>query len=53
MLISYEGRIYMGIFDIFKISQIKAENQRLQFDNAQMQAKMDALGVNEYYETKA
>lgn len=43
----------MGIFDIFKISQIKAENQRLQFDNAQMQAKMDALGVNEYYETKA
>lgn len=43
----------MGIFDIFKISQIKAENQRLQFDNAQMQEKMDALGVNEYYETKA
>lgn len=43
----------MGIFDIFKISQIKAENQKLQFDNAQMQAKMDALGVNEYYETKA
>lgn len=43
----------MGIFDIFKISQIKAENQRLLFDNAQMQAKMDALGVNEYYETKA
>lgn len=43
----------MGIFDIFKTSQIKAENQKLQSDNAEMQEKMNALGVNEYYETKA
>ena len=43
----------MGLFDIFKVSQIKAENESLKADNAQMQARMDALGVNEYYETKA
>lgn len=36
-----------------KLSQIKAENQKLQSDNAEVQEKMNALGVNEYYETKA
>ncbi len=49
----------MGILDIFKVSQIKAENEklheeieRLQAENASISEKMSALGVTEYYETK-
>lgn len=42
----------MGLLDIFRISQIKEENERLKSDNATLQAKIDFLGVNDYYETK-
>lgn len=42
----------MGLLDIFRISQIKEENERLKSDNASLQAKINSLGVNEYYETK-
>lgn len=42
----------MGLFDIFRISQIKEENERLKSDNAALQAKITSLGVNEYSETK-
>ena len=42
----------MGLLDIFRISQIKEENERLKSDNATLQAKINSLGVNEYYETK-
>ena len=42
----------MGIFDIFRISQIKQENEQLKAENASMAEKMSALGVTEYYQTK-
>ena len=42
----------MGLLAIFRISQIKEENERLKSDNATLQAKINSLGVNEYYETK-
>lgn len=42
----------MGLFDIFRISQIKEENERLKSDNAALQARITSLGVNEYSETK-
>lgn len=42
----------MGLFDIFKISQIKNENEQLKAANANLVAQMQALGVNEYYQTK-
>ena len=42
----------MRLLDIFRISQIKEENERLKSDNATLQAKINSLGVNEYYETK-
>lgn len=42
----------MGLFDIFRISQIKGENEQLKLANANLVAQMQALGVNEYYQTK-
>lgn len=42
----------MGLFDIFKISKIKSENEQLRISNANLLAQMQALGVNEYYQTK-
>lgn len=42
----------MGLADIFKISQIKQENERLMRANATLIAKMNELGVNEYNQTK-
>lgn len=42
----------MGLFDIFRISQIKNENEQLRAANANLVAQMQALGVNEYYQTK-
>ena len=42
----------MGLFDIFKISQIKQENENLRNANANLVAQIQSLGVNEYYETK-
>ena len=48
-----EAKITWEYLIFSKLSQIKAENQKLQSDNAEMQEKMNALGVNEYYETKA
>lgn len=42
----------MGLFDIFKISQIKQENESLRNANANLVAQIQSLGVNEYYETK-
>lgn len=42
----------MGLFDIFRISQIKSENEQLKLANANLVAQMQALGVDEYYQTK-
>ncbi len=42
----------MGLFDVFKISKIKSENEQLRISNANLLAQMQALGVNEYYQTK-
>lgn len=42
----------MGLFDIFRISQIKGENEQLKLANVNLVAQMQALGVNEYYQTK-
>lgn len=42
----------MGILDIFKISKIKQENETLKNANAELNAKMRELGVNEYYQTQ-
>ena len=38
----------MGLLDIFRISQIKEENERLKSDNATLQAKINSLGVDVY-----
>ena len=42
----------MGLLDIFRISQIKQENEQLKANNANMAAQMQNLGVTEYYQTK-
>lgn len=42
----------MGIFDIFRISQIKQENEQLKTANANLYSQIAALGVNEYYQTQ-
>lgn len=42
----------MGLFDIFRISKIKQENEQLKAANAEIQQKIDYLGVNEYFQTK-
>lgn len=43
----------MGFSDIFKISQIKQENERLKFANANLIQQIRELGVNEYSQTKS
>lgn len=43
----------MSFLDIFKISEIKAENEKIKSENAKLQAKISELGVEEYFETKA
>ena len=43
----------MGLLDIFRISELKAENERIKNQNNELQASISALGVNEYFETKA
>jgi hypothetical protein len=40
----------MSLFDIFKVSKIKAENEKLSNDLYELQKKMDALGITEYNE---
>lgn len=42
----------MSILDIFRITKIKQENERLKNLNAELTQKMDDLGVNDYYQTK-
>lgn len=42
----------MGILDLFRISQIKEENERLRTANQSLIEKINALGVTEYYETE-
>ena len=42
----------MGILDIFNASKIKAENIELKNQIQALNAKIDALGVTEYYQTK-
>ena len=43
----------MGFIDIFRISSIKKENAELKDKLSALQKKVDELGVNEYYQTKA
>ena len=38
----------MSLLDIFRISKIKAENEQLQQQIAEMQATMDSTGITEY-----
>lgn len=38
----------MSLLDIFRISKIKAENEQLQQQVAEMQATMDSTGITEY-----
>lgn len=38
----------MSLLDIFKVSKIKAENERLHQQIIEMQAKMDSTGITEY-----
>ncbi len=40
------------IFDFFRISQIKQENEQLKASKIELQNKLDSLGVTEYYQTK-
>lgn len=42
----------MDIFDFFRISQIKQENEQLKAAKMELQNKLDSLGVTEYYQTK-
>lgn len=42
----------MGFLDIFKISQIKKENEQLKVANANLVAQINSLGVTEYYQVK-
>lgn len=42
----------MGLFDIFKISQIKKENDQLRLDNANLTSQLQSLGVTEYYQMR-
>ncbi len=41
----------MGLLDIFRISQIKQENEQLKTANANLVAQISSLGVTEYYQT--
>ena len=47
------GGIYMGLLDIFKISQIKMENEELKKQIQEMNTKMQKLGAIEYFQTQA
>lgn len=38
----------MGFFDIFRVSKIKAENENLQKQLHEMQARIDSTGITEY-----
>ena len=42
----------MGIMDFFNASKIKAENEDLKNQLKELNAKIDALGITEYYQTK-
>lgn len=42
----------MGLFDIFRISAIKQENEQLKKNNENLQAQITSLGVTEYSQTK-
>lgn len=42
----------MGFMDIFRISAIKQENAQLRASLQEMENKLNALGVTEYYQTK-
>ena len=37
----------MSFLDIFKISEIKAENEKIKSENIKLQAKISELGVEE------
>ena len=43
----------MGLLDIFKIDEIKEENEQLKRELAETQAKLQALGYTEYVQVKA
>lgn len=40
----------MSLFDIFKVSKFKVENEKLKNDLYELQKKMDSLGITEYNE---
>lgn len=42
----------MGLFDVFRISQIKRENEQLRLDNANLTSQLQSLGVTEYYQMR-
>ena len=42
----------MGLFDIFKIGQFKAEIERLKAENNALQDKLSELGAADYYKVK-
>lgn len=43
----------MGLMDFFNASKIKAENEQIKAVYNQLVAQMNALGVTEYYQTRA
>lgn len=46
------GKWHMGFFDIFRISEFKAEINRLDEENRSLRERLDSIGADNYYAVK-